>query len=343
MNIPITQSKAWSKLQQEFGKKTFLKSNTDYHYLAILNHTPAGNYLYCPYGPCFDNQKGLDKALQSLKEIASKTNSIYIRIEPQSQIFLEKSSTNIKKSKDLNPKETWLLDLTGSDEELKSKLPSRLLRYHKSAAKKGITIETSKNTNDIKQLLKLQKALASEKGISTFSEKYLQTELKQPFATLYLVKKYGSEEAPTDGWPSLEAPHRVQSRGGEKGEDRARREEVSQNNSSESIIAAGLVFDDDSTRYNLQGAQSDEGRKLHATGILTIQLILDAKKQGLKTFDFWGIAPEGAGSDHPWAGFTNFKKTFDGYEQDYAGTHDIVLKPARYKLYQILRKIRRSV
>ena len=104
-----------------------------------------------------------------------------------------------------------------------------------------------------------------------------------------------------------------------------------------------MVFDDRTTRYNLQGAQSEQGRKLHATGILTIQLILDAKSKNLKTFDFWGIAPENASKNHPWAGFTNFKKTFVGMEVDYAGTYDIILKPAKYRLYQLFRKLNRLV
>ena len=109
------------------------------------------------------------------------------------------------------------------------------------------------------------------------------------------------------------------------------------------VIAAGLVFDDKTTRYNLQGAQSDEGRKLHATGILTIQLILDAKAKGLQTFDFWGIAPEGAPATHPWAGFTNFKKTFAGYQQDHAGTYDLILRPAKYRLYHAARHVARRL
>ena len=109
------------------------------------------------------------------------------------------------------------------------------------------------------------------------------------------------------------------------------------------VIAAGLIFDDGKTCYNLQGAQSEEGRKLHATGILTIQLILDAKSKGQQTFDFWGIAPENAPKNHPWAGFTGFKKTFAGYEKAYAGTYDLVEKPITYKLYQLMRKIRRLV
>lgn len=324
MKIPITQSESWHKLQKALGKTSFLTKESDFQYLAILSNTPVGNYLYCPYGPCYDTSEGFNLALSSLRRLATQHNAFFIRIEPQDPDYKNYAPKNSRTSHDLNPKETWQLKL--DSEDLQSKLPSRLLRYHKNAAKKGITIETSHRPEDIKYLIKLQHDLAKQKGISTFSERYLRTELAQPFATLYLVKYHPREEAANS--PSTAASNNHAEKSSE---------------ATEQILAAGLVFDDATTRYNLQGAQSDEGRKLHATGILTIQLILDAEKKGLKTFDFWGIAPEGAGSDHPWAGFTNFKKTFDGYEQDYAGTHDIVLKPARYKLYQILRKIRRSV
>ena len=300
MNNPITQSEAWHQLQSDLKEKSHLVSEQNYHYLAIIKHTPTGNYLYCPYGPCYADKNGFNQALESLTELAKAENAFFIRIEPQDPEFKNYKPKNAKKSHDLNPKETWLLDLQGSDDDLKAKLPSRLLRYYRGAEKKGITIETSKDPSDIHYLLDLQKALAKEKGISTFSEHYLATELQQPFATLYLVKH------------------------------------------ERKVIAAGLVFDDDTTRYNLQGAQSDEGRKLHATGILTIKLILDAKAKDLKVFDFWGIAPEGAPADHPWAGFTNFKKTFAGYEKDYAGTYDIMLSPAKYKAYGLLRKINRA-
>ena len=301
MNIPITQSEAWHNLQADLKEKSHLIAEQNYRYLAIVKHTPTGNYLYCPYGPCYDDKPGFNQALKSLTDLAKTEKAFFIRIEPQDPNFKNYKPKSAKKSHDLNPKETWLLDLKGNDDDLKARLPSRLLRYYRGAEKKGITITNSKDPADIHYLLDLQRALAKEKGISTFSENYLSTELEQPFATLYLVKQAGN------------------------------------------VIAAGLVFDDDTTRYNLQGAQSDEGRKLHATGILTIQLILDAKAKNLKIFDFWGIAPEGTPADHPWAGFTNFKKTFAGYEKDYAGTYDIVLSPAKYKAYNIMRKIRRLV
>lgn len=301
MQIPITQSKAWQKLQDDLGETSFLVESPDFQHLAILKKTPVGNYLYLPYGPVAKDKVSFNKALKALQTLAKENSAIFIRVEPQLAGAAKFLPPTAKKSKDLNPKETWVLDLTGNDDALKQKLPSRLLRYYKSASKKGITIETSHEPADIHYLLDLQKVLASEKGISTFSEDYLKTELAQPFATLYLVRYC------------------------DKGE----------------VIAAGLVFDDQTTRYNLQGAQNDQGRKLHATGILTIQLILDAKAKNLKSFDFWGIAPEGAPANHPWVGFTNFKKTFAGQEIDYAGTYDIILNPTKYRLYQLTRKLNR--
>lgn len=307
MNIPITQSKAWQNLQEDLGETSFFEKTEDYQYLAILTRRPGGNYLYLPYGPVACTKKGFQKALAALQSLAPEKSAIFIRIEPQMAQAAEYLPRTAKKSTDLNPKETWTLDLTGNDDDLRARLPSRLLRYHKNASKKGITIEISHDPADIHYLLDLQKALADKKGINTFSEKYLATELAQPFASLYLVK-YKSPEV-----------------------------------NREEVIAAGLVFDDATTRYNLQGAQNDTGRKLHATGILTIQLILDAKTKGLKSFDFWGIAPEGAPSSHPWAGFTAFKKTFAGHEVIYAGTYDMVISPAKYRLYQATRWINRHL
>ena len=301
MEIPITQSNEWHKLQEELGEESILVEKEGYQFLAIIKPTPVGNYLYCPYGPVAKDKTSFKNALGSLNDLAKEKSAIFIRVEPYDEAFKNNLPDSVKKSTDLNPKETWILDLTGNDEEFKLRLPSRLLRYHKSAAKKGIIIEKSTNPDDIKYLLKLQQALANEKGINTFSENYLKTELKQPFASLYLVKYEGS------------------------------------------IIAAGLVFDDETTRYNLQGAQSDTGRKLHATGILTIQLILDAREKKLKSFDFWGIAPDDAPDDHPWKGFTAFKKTFNGTEVKHAGTYDIVLSPFKYHLYQIIRKVNRFI
>ena len=304
MEIPITQTKDWQVLQDHLGENSTLQKTPNYQYLAIIKKTPIGSYIYCPYGPIAKDKSGFKEALKSLNTLAHDYDAIFIRVEPFEAEFAKCIPKTAKHNQaGQNPQETWLLDLTGKDEEFKAKLPSRLLRYHRQAAKNGLTIEKTHNPDDIKYLLTLQRALARQKGINTFSENYLRTELEQPFATLYLAKYQNPDTKKSE------------------------------------IVAAGLVFDDKTTRYNLQGAQSDQGRKLHATGILTVELINDAREKGLKTFDFWGIAPDGAPKDHPWAGFTNFKKTFKGYQKNHAGTYDIVIKPFKYRLFNLLRKI----
>jgi lipid II:glycine glycyltransferase (peptidoglycan interpeptide bridge formation enzyme) len=314
LDYNLLQSKAWQKLQKDLGKKTYFEETSEYNYLATLEKTPILNYLYVPYGPCSVSPAAFNEAIESLKRLAKKENATFIRIEPRNaqnaKILINKAKFHnlyIKKTKDLNPKETWVIDISGEETEVKNKIPSRLLRYYRNAAKNGLTIETSKNPDDIKYLVDLQKALAKTKKINIFSEDYLKTELKQNFATLYLVKYKNPEEE----------------------------------NAEPKVVAAGLVFDDETTRYNLQGAQNEEFRKFHATGILTVQLILDAKEKGLKLFDCWGIAPENAPKNHPWAGFTAFKKTFDGEEVDFAGTWDLILNRSKYRTYSIMRKINR--
>lgn len=299
MEQHFLQSKTWENLEKSEGKQTFRVKTDDFEFFACLESTPIGKYLYCPYGPTLSRPSSLKKALNALKKLGKSENAIFIRIEPTLNLKSSLKKSGLKKSHDLNPADTWVLDLPKDENTLKSKLPSRLLRYYRNAEKNGLKITTSKNPDDVHFLSKLQNSLAKEKNIGTFDESHYKNELSAGFATLYLVKK------------------------------------------EDEVLAAGLVFDDHKTRYNLQGAQSATGAKLHATGILTIQLIFDAKEKDLKTFDFWGIAPEDANKNHPWAGFTAFKKSFAGTPIHYSGTHDLPLNPLKYKLYLFLRTANR--
>ena len=117
MNIPITQSREWQKLQDDLGEKSFFEKTPDFQYLAILKNTPVGKYLYLPYGPITDSKASFNKALKSLQTLAREQNASFIRIEPQDPDATKYLPKNAVKSKDLNPKETWLLDLPKNTEE----------------------------------------------------------------------------------------------------------------------------------------------------------------------------------------------------------------------------------
>ena len=321
MEIPLQQTKNWQKFLEQTGATTFFKQTKDFTYLAELKSTPLGDYLYLPYGPYTPHKNSLEKALESLHKLATAKKAMFIRIEPQMPLdadFLRQTTKKsakhspkpirplkVKKSHDLDPADTWVLDLTPDKPAIISGFSQGTRTRYNQFARKGLTVTTSKNPADIKYLVALQQKLAKSKNIGTFSENYLKTELEQDFATLYLVHYTPSNEK------------------------------------TDKIIAASLFFDHASTRYYMQSAADLDYRKLPATVALLTTAIFDAKDKGLKNFDFWGIAPDGAPKSHPWAGFTDFKKSFGGQAVYYSGTYDLILKPFKYHLYQLLRTLNR--
>lgn len=343
MEIPLQQTKQWQKLQNDLGETTFFREENDYTILAIEKQTKFGKYLYLPYGPALhptkirqnpDKNPPISKnstqitqdalknaaknAYKALEALAHEKNVTFIRIEPQSAETADfwANLPNSQKSKDLSPKETWVLDLTPEKSDIIKGFSQGTRTRFNQFAKKGLSVTTSQTPSDIKYLVALQHKLAHQKNFGTFSEKYLKTELAQPFSTLYLVHydpKNASTPPDPEKTPLLAEP-------GDK------------------IIAASLFFDYQDTRYYMQSAADLDYKKLPATVALLTTALFDAKKKGLKKFDFWGIAPENAPENHPWAGFTAFKKSFGGFEVDYCGTYDLIFQPVKYKLYRLARK-----
>ena len=112
MDIPITQSEEWQKLQNDLAETSFFEKEKDYQCLAILTKRPGGNYLYLPYGPVADTEQGFRKALDSLRRLAKTHNAIFVRVEPINPEFSKILPSTAKKTKDISPKDTWVLDLT---------------------------------------------------------------------------------------------------------------------------------------------------------------------------------------------------------------------------------------
>lgn len=295
------QSPTWENYEQLEGHTTFRLESKDFEAMAILNSTPLGNYLYCPYGPILknDSETSLKSALKSLSDLAKKQNAFFIRIEPTfpSPVNILQS-LGLKKSHDLNPAHTWAIDLTKPQEEILKNMRKSNVQYWRSSAKKGLSIHTSQNPDDITRLTSLLQTVSERNHFNPQDETHLKNQLKSGFATLYFAEHQSK------------------------------------------TLAASLVYDDGETRFYAHAATSDEERKLAAGIVLLVQMILDAKDHGAKTFDFWGITTS-EDKNHPWYGFTQFKKSFGGHEVDYSGTWDLPLNSLRYRLYQIIRKLNR--
>ena len=328
MNSHFLQSKSWETfLSEKENKKTFrVLENSPEETLAVLEKTPLGNYLFCPYGPTILKKS----VLSALKSLAKANNCFFLRLEPLEKLSPKKiKNYHLLPSKHINPADTWLLDLTPKKETLLTNFSQGTRTRYNTFSKKGLSVRVSTDPKDIKYLNRLQSKLAKEKGINTFEGDYLKHELEMPFSSLYLVE-YSPKASPSD--PS------------------SNNQPISPNNQSSSsnqpspkpkIIAASLFFDDleNKTRFYMQSAADSDYKKLPATVALLSTSIFDAKEKGLNFFDFWGIAPANAGKNHPWAGFTAFKKSFGGFERNYAGTFDLPLNKPKYLLYKLLRRL----
>lgn len=106
-------------------------------------------------------------------------------------------------------------------------------------------------------------------------------------------------------------------------------------------IAANIIIDFSQTRTYLHGATSNLHRNVMAQYHLHWFLMQNAKQKKMDSFDFWGIAPEGSSSDHPWFGITRYKKGFGGQEVRMPGTFELPTKHIWYSVYRLIKKIRK--
>lgn len=90
----------------------------------------------------------------------------------------------------------------------------------------------------------------------------------------------------------------------------------------ETPLASSLILFDSAAGYYHQGASVRS--KLPAPAATLWAAILESKKRGLKSFNFWGLS-EANNKNHPWYGLSKFKRGFGGKETEYVHAHDFGL------------------
>lgn len=301
------QSSAWQHFQERLGRVSVMDSGDGWSYTAYLEKGSGNTRLYTPYGPTLDSPGNFPTALASLKDAAKKHGVTFLRIEPSLELepkLLIKHGFTPVTYQQLNPAHTLVVDLTMPQDEILSQMSQNSRNLTRNFSKKGLVVKQSSNPKDITILTDLLKGVASRNGITPHSDTYF----KQQAESLFPLGA-------------------------------ARLFYVSYKNQP---IAAALVYDSKTTRYYAHAAADDTYRKLSPGTALVGQMILDAKSHGLKQFDLYGIAPPGS-SEHPWQGFTKFKKSFGGQEVTYSGAWDLPLKPFAYRAYRIYQTLRKKL
>lgn len=308
----------WGEFNQSIGSKIWrlgiYHKNSQLIGVALIIKVTAkrGTFLFCPHGPILaDETRGLKSLVSYLNLLAKKENCSFIRFSP----ILARTPENEKLFKDLGFRPApmhmhaeigWILDIAPSEEKLLQDM-RRTTRYliHR-AQKDGVEVLKSRQQEDAEVFIKLYEETAQRRSFVAFSEDYLEKELK--------AFKNDNQAL------IFLAKYR-----------------------GEFVCGALIVFCDQSAFYH-QGASSLKYPKVPAPYLLQWEIIKEAKKRGLRYYNFWGVSPENK-PHHPWAGTSLFKKGFGGFSQEYVPAQDLILKPVYWFNYIVekVRKVRRKL
>lgn len=308
MKQHLLQSPEWEAYEKSEGQVPFRIEGEGFSALAVLKKTMLGNYLYCPYGPTIEFQnveeckQNFKRAIEALKALAKEQKAFFIRVEPTFDVINDAELKALGFEKSQDIDPAHTWVLNLADLSQEEILAGIEKRKLRHWRTHKNKGISLRQTQDPEQITILTQFL---KGLGERDHFNPQNEahLKGQLKAGF-AKLYVAE---LDGEP----------------------------------IAAALIYDHDGVRYYAHAATDDEHRKLMAGTIILIQMIVDAKENGEKVFDFWGITTS-EDPKHPWYGFTQYKKSFGGEQVDYAGTWDLPVKGLRYKLYKVVRKINRA-
>lgn len=107
------------------------------------------------------------------------------------------------------------------------------------------------------------------------------------------------------------------------------------------VLAYALIIASDGEADYFEAASHETARDLPVAYAIQWQIIRDMKDQGIKYYNLFGIAPEGA-PNHRYAKLTTFKRGF-GEVVNYVPAHDLPISPLKYqflRLYALCEKKR---
>lgn len=242
-------------------------------------------------------------AMRSLADAARTEGFDFARAEPDT-VDEAAPAAGAVPAPAVQPRHTLLIDLRRSEEELRGDLTSGRRRSINTAEKKGITLRRSRDPKDVEIFIDLIHKTGERNRFNPHPDSYYRT-LCEVLCPLQAASIYVADH---------EGAH----------------------------VAAVIGFESRTTAYYAHAAADAElSRKVVAAAPLAWRMIMDARDEGRHTFDFWGVLPDDS-IDHPWAGFSRFKKTFGGTLLTRPGCFDIPLKPWRYRLYRVVRRAARG-
>lgn len=333
--IDATDQKKWDKFVTSHDDANFLQSWAwgDFHearkktvvrrialdneekiiaaYVGQVETAKRGTYMAIAGGPIMDwsNKKLREAVFADIKEQAEKNHCVFVRIRPQ--IIENEKNRALFKQLGLKPAPMYLsveyagiLDISKPEEEILAGASQGLRRKIRKAQKNNITVTTSTDPKEIKTFYKIQLETAARQKFVEFSEDFLRKQF-EAFAKYDEVKLYTAKLG-------------------------------------DEILAQNfMIFYGNEASYHY-GVSTELGTKYSGAPLLHMQAMRDARERGIKRYNFWGITAEDD-TKHRFYGVSQFKRSFGVEELIYLHAHDLVIKPAQYKLTYLLEKTRAKI
>jgi lipid II:glycine glycyltransferase (peptidoglycan interpeptide bridge formation enzyme) len=320
------QSDAWARLQVAAGHEAVGLPDGGHGFVHAL--PLVGRYLYTPRWP--SGQFPISNfQFPNLLADAKKKGYKWVRIEPETEEILVSVRNEIETLRqaqgdnlsvvvaphDMQPRETFVIDITKSEEELLAAMKPKTRYNIRLAEKKGVRVFATREQKYQEAFLDLITATAERKDIVPHPRGYYEkffTELPEEMCSLFVAEYEGA------------------------------------------VLAANMLIIYGDTATYLHGGSSDRYREAMAPMLLQWEQIRFAKAQSCTKYDFGGIRTgyRGQGIEdsvaekkgrNSWAGITRFKTGFSPKTVPtvFPGCYDIVLDKAAYRRYDQLRLLRR--
>lgn len=267
-------------------------------YAGEVEPAKRGRHLAVAGGPIFDwsNQEIKNLIFSDMKQQAKKLKCTFVRVRPQ----LQNTPENAKIFQQLGFRKApmylsvefaGVLNLENSEEEILKNMRQRLRRALRKAEKNQITIEKTSDPKAIHDFYQIELQTAKRHDFYAFSEDFLTKQ----FAAF----------AKND-----EAVLYIAKLNGE-------------------ILAENfMIFYGNEASYHY-GVSSELGTKYSGAPLLHMEAMRDARKRGIKRYNFWGIVDEND-TKHRFYGVSVFKRGFGVEELKYLEARDLVLDKFSY-------------
>jgi lipid II:glycine glycyltransferase (peptidoglycan interpeptide bridge formation enzyme) len=306
------QSWEWGEFRKKTGTKVirlgvFEKKELKSGYQLFIHSLPVPNLdlkiIYFPKGP-----EPNKKMFSALKDLAEREKAVFVRLEPNLGVPLEKAKTAFEKIKKflaenncqpgrpLFTRYTFRIDLTKSDQELLSAMKEKTRYNLRLAQKNQVEAVQDSSSQAFEIYLRLMKATIKRQGFYAHTPEYhrqmWQTLQASGLARLLLAKY-----------------------------------------KNKALVAWILLVFKDSLYYPY-GASSRQERQVMPAYAMMWGAIKLGQKLGCRTFDLWGsLGPQPDPKD-PWFGWNRFKSGFGPEMIEFLGTYDLVVNS---RLYPIIR------